>query len=387
MRLVSRRVVVCTAVGLVVAGTWAAGVGLARQKAAASMATAANAFLATLTPEQRQKATYPLVSEEWTRWHFVPTTQFPRNGLPFGEMTDVQRKSAHDLMRVSLSQAGYATATTIIRLEDPLKAIEAEAAAARAKAEGAAAAGGAPAAPGATQGAARRGGGRGTPMVRDPNLYYFTVFGTPSGKAGWGWRVEGHHLSLRFAVDNGKMHVTSTPQFLGANPATVPQGYPMAGTRVLAAQEDLGRTLVLALDAKQQAVALVAATPRNDIQSATAIKVDPLQPVGLPATDMTPAQRGMLMRIVESYSSVMPADIAADRLAKIKTAGPDKLTFAWAGSTEKGQRYHYQVQGPTFVIEHNNTQNNGNHIHSVWRDFNGDFGRDLLAEHMAAVAH
>jgi len=379
MRLVSRRVVVCTAVGLVVAGTWAAGVGLARQKAAASMATAANAFLSTLTPEQRQKATYPLVSEEWTRWHFVPTTQFPRNGLPFGEMTDAQRQRAHDLMKASLSQAGYATATTIIQLEDPLKAIEAEAAAARAKAA-------ATAPPGGAQGGARRGGGRG-PMVRDPNLYYFTVFGNPSAKASWGWRVEGHHLSLRFAVDNGKMQVTSTPQFLGANPANVPQGYPMAGTRALAAQEDLGRTLVLALDAKQQAVALVAATARNDVQSATAIKVDPLQPVGLAATDMTAAQRDMLMRIIESYSSVMPADIAADRLAKIKTSGTEKLTFAWAGSTDKGRQYHYQVQGPTFVIEHNNTQNNGNHVHSVWRDFNGDFGRDVLAEHMAMFRH
>jgi hypothetical protein len=138
---------------------------------------------------------------------------------------------------------------------------------------------------------------------------------------------------------------------------------------------------------KQRGVALVAPTPRNDIQSATAIRVNPLEPVGLPATDMTSSQRQMLMRVIESYSSVMPADIAADRLAKIKAAGLEKLTFAWAGSTEKGQRYHYQVQGPTFVIEHNSTQNNGNHIHSVWRDFNGDFGRDLLAEHRAMVAH
>jgi hypothetical protein len=161
----------------------------------------------------------------------------------------------------------------------------------------------------------------------------------------------------------------------------------MAGTRALAAQEDLARTLVAALNAKQQAVALVAPTPRNDVQSGTAVRVDPLQPAGLAATEMTPAQREMLWRIIESYSAVMPADIAADRLAKIKTAGTEKLTFAWAGSTEKGQRYHYQVQGPTFVIEHNNTQNNGNHIHSVWRDFNGDFGRDLLAEHMAALPH
>ena len=378
MGLLSRRVVVCTAAGLVVAGTWAGAIAVAQQRAAAGIAKAATAFLSTLSDEQRQKASFPLASEEWTRWHFVPTTSFPRNGLPLAEMSDAQRQRALDLMRASLSQAGYTTATTIIQLETPLKAIEAEAAAARARA----------AAPGAdAQGGARRGGGRGTPMVRDPNLYYFSIFGSPAAQTGWGWRVEGHHLSLRFAVDNGKMRVTSTPQFLGANPAQVPEGYAMAGTRVLAAQEDLGRALVQALDARQQAAALVAPTPRNDIQSATAVRVDPLQPAGLPATEMTAAQREMLWRVIESYSAVMPADVAADRLAKIKAAGTEKLTFAWAGSTEKGQRYHYQVQGPTFVIEHNNTQNNGNHIHSVWRDFNGDFGRDLLAEHMAALPH
>ena len=382
MGLLSRRVVVCTAAGLVVAGTWAGALALAQQRAAAAVATAATAFLSSLSDEQRQKASYPLVSEEWTRWHFVPTTSFPRNGLPLADMTDAQRERALDLMRASLSQAGYTTAMTIIQLETPLKAIEAAAAAARARA----AAPGADGQGGARQGA-RRGRGRGTPMVRDPNLYYFTVFGSPAAQGGWGWRVEGHHLSLHFAVDNGKMRVTSTPQFLGANPAQVPEGYVMAGTRALAAQEDLGRALVLALDAKQQGVALIAPTPRNDVQSGTAVRVDTLQPVGLPGTDMTPAQREMLWRLIESYSAVMPADVAADRLAKIKAAGTETLTFAWAGSTEKGQRYHYQVQGPTFVIEHNNTQNNGNHVHSVWRDFNGDFGRDLLAEHLAMVAH
>ena len=102
---------------------------------------------------------------------------------------------------------------------------------------------------------------------------------------------------------------------------------------------------------------------------------------------MTASQRAMLMKIIDAYANVMPADVAADRLAKIKAAGIEKITFAWSGATEKGQRHHYQIQGPTFLIEHNNTQNNGNHVHSVWRDFNGDFGRDILAEHMAMFRH
>jgi hypothetical protein len=382
MRLVSRRVVISTIAGLVIVGSWAGAVGYARQKAASSMATAANAFLTGLTPEQRQKATYPLVSEEWTRWHFIPTNGFPRNGLPFAEMTDEQRKRAHDLMRASLSAAGYTTATSIMQLEVPLKAIETAAAAARA-----AAAGPAPAAPAAGgQGGAARGG-RGGGQTRDPNLYYFTVFGNPTAKGSWGWRAEGHHLSLHFAIDNLKMQVTSTPQFMGTNPAQVPEGYAMAGTRVLGAQEDLARALVMALNDKQRGVALVSPKPGGDIKTATTVRVSAQEPAGLVASEMTAAQREMLMRIIESYSSVMPPDVAANRLAKIKAAGTEKLTFAWAGSTDKGQQYHYQVQGPTFVIEHNNTQNNGNHIHSVWRDFNGDFGRDLLAEHMAALPH
>jgi hypothetical protein len=102
---------------------------------------------------------------------------------------------------------------------------------------------------------------------------------------------------------------------------------------------------------------------------------------------MTASQRELLIKIVDAYLAMAHPEVAADRMAKMKAAGLEKITFAWAGPVEKGLRYHYRVQGPTFLLEHNNTQNNGNHMHSVWRDFNGDFGRDLIAEHMAAVVH
>ena len=232
------------------------------------------------------------------------------------------------------------------------------------------------------------GGGGGAPIVRDPELYYFTVFGDPSAKGQWGWRVEGHHVSLRFAVDNGRMQVSSTPQFLGSNPAEVPYGYgPYTGLRVLAAQEDLARALITSLDAKAKAVAIIGDTPRGDVASSTTVKLESPEAVGLAAAAMTASQRAMLMKVIDVYANVMPADVAADRLAKFKAAGIEKIKFAWSGATEKGQRHHYQIQGPTFLIEHNNTQNNGNHVHSVWRDFNGDFGRDILAEHMAMFRH
>jgi hypothetical protein len=414
MRVLSRRVVVSLLVCAVMIGLLAVAPGIARQRAAAGMATAAGKFLSSLTPEQRQKASYPISNEEWVRWHFIPASMFPRNGLPWKEMNQTQRAAAHDLMKASLSQSGFMTATSIMQLENVLREMEGPgrlagappaAAAAPAAPAPAAAPNPAPAAaPGAGAPAAgdgaragggggRRGGGGGgggggAPIIRDPELYYFTVFGDP-GTGQWGWRVEGHHVSLRFAVDGGKMQVSSTPQFLGSNPAEVPYGYgPYTGLRVLANQEDLGRTLVTSLDAKAKAVAMIGDTPRGDIASSTTTKLDATQAaVGLAAADMTASQRATLMKIIDAYANVMPADVAADRLAKIKAAGIEKIKFGWQGSTEKGQRHHYQIQGPTFLIEHNNTQNNGNHVHSVWRDFNGDFGRDILAEHMAMFRH
>jgi hypothetical protein len=404
---ISSRVAANTALLVTMGVALSIAPAVARQRAAAAMAKAANEFVSSLTDDQRTKAVHPITSEEWTRWNFIPASMFPRNGISFKELNQTQRQRAHDLMKASLSQTGYLTAAAVMQLENVLREIEGPSASAGAPPALAPAAPSTPAAAPAAdpaageRGAARgeggqrggrggRGGGgdgAGAPIIRDPELYYLTVFGDPSAKSAWGWRLEGHHVSLRFAIDNGRLLVSSTPQFLGSNPAEVPYGYgPYTGLRVLAAQEDAARTLVMALDAKRQAIAIVAPNPRG-FASGTTVKFDPQSPVGLPMSQMTSAQRDMLMKLIDSYASIMPADIAAARLGKIKTAGTDTIMFAWSGSTEKGRQYQYQVQGPTFLIEHNNTQNNGNHIHAVWRDFNGDFGRDVLAEHMAAVPH
>jgi len=379
--------------------------GIARQRAAATMAKAANEFVSSLTAEQRAKAVHPLASPEWTRWNFFPASIYPRNSHSFQELNQAQRQLAHDLMKAGLSQSGYTTAASVMQLENVLREMEGPSATAGAppapapQAAAPAAAADQPAGTGAGargeggqrgggRGAGRGGdGGGGAPVVRDPELYYLTVFGDPSATAAWGWRLEGHHVSLRFAIDNGRMLVSSTPQFLGANPAEVPYGYgPNTGLRVLAAQEDAARALLRALDSKAQAIALVAPKPRG-FASGTTVKFDPQTPIGLAAAQMSAKHRDMLMKLIDSYASIMPPDIAAERMARIKAAGIDKIMFAWSGAIEKGQQYQYQVQGPTFLIEHNNTQNNGNHIHAVWRDFNGDFGRDVLAEHMAALPH
>jgi hypothetical protein len=335
------------------------GVVRGAEKSAATMASAANTLLAGLTPEQRQKAAFAFESDERLKWHFIPTEMFARNGLTIGDMTEAQRRLAHGLLQAGLSQRGYLTATAIMDLETVLNAIEA---AGRAG-----------------------GGGRGTALVRDPVRYFFSVFGAPSPRGAWGWRVEGHHVSLSFTVVNGNL-VASSPAFFGSNPAEVQDG-PKKGLRILGAQEDSARALLMALDDSQRGKALVAAAAPNDISTMNTLDIKPLSPAGITADALSPAQRQMLMAIVDAYASAMAADVAAERLDKIRKAGVEKISFAWAGEAERGRRHYYRVQGPTFLIEYDNTQNNANHVHSVWRDFEGDFGRDLLREHLRAVAH
>jgi hypothetical protein len=162
---------------------------------------------------------------------------------------------------------------------------------------------------------------------------------------------------------------------------------PEKGKRVLAPLEDLGRAVVMSLDEGQRKAAVFEGVAPGDILTMNKNDISPLAPAGVAASAMTADQRAGLMRLVEAYTSVVADDLAADRMARLKTAGVEKITFAWAGPVEKGAKHYYRVQGPTFLIEYDNTQNDGNHIHAVWRDFQGDFGRDLLREHLQQYAH
>jgi hypothetical protein len=335
---------------------WLSALGAA-DRSPGLMADAATRFLASLTPEQRQQATFAFDSTEREHWGFVPSEMFPRNGLILGAMSDAQRKLAHELLRSGLSQRGYLTATSIMDLETLLRGIEE-----------------------AARAAAPQGRGNATPMVRDPLKYFFSVFGTPAARGTWGWRVEGHHVSLNFTIVNGSI-VASAPAFFGSNPAEVREG-PQKGLRILAAAEDSARALLMALDDTQRAKAVTSSTAPNDIATMNTVKIDPLAPAGIAHSELRPNQREMLMKVIDAYVSPMTSDVAADRMARLKKAGLDTIRFAWAGEAERGKRHYYRVQGPTFLIEYDNTQNNANHIHSVWRDFQGDFGRDLLREHL-----
>jgi hypothetical protein len=328
------------------------GAAAASEKSAPAMASAAGRFLGALTPEQRQQAAFAFDAAERTNWHYIPRE---RKGLPLKQMNDDQRRLARDLLRSGLSQRGYLTATSIMDLETILGDLEQR-----------------------INSPERR-------IVRDPELYFFSVFGTPSGRDPWGWRVEGHHISLNFTVANGTT-VASTPSFFGTNPAEVPDG-PKRGMRILAQEEDAGRALLLALDDARRAKATINTTAPNDIVTTNSVKIDPVAPAGVAAAEMAPSERDLLMKLVDVYTSQMPGDVAADRMARIRKAGVDKIAFAWAGGTAHGQKHYYRLQGPTFLVEYDNTQNDANHIHSVWREFDGDFGRDLLREHVKSVAH
>ncbi len=311
-----------------------------RIHSAAIITDTAKQFLASLTPEQRAKATFRFEDAERMNWHFIPRE---RKGLPFREMAPEQKHLAHALLSAGLSQRGYVKATTIMSLETVLRELE-----------------------------------HATEEYRNPEKYYFSIFGEPSEKGVWGYRVEGHHVSLNYTLVNGT--VKSTPSFFGANPAEVRQG-PRAGLRVLAGEEDRGRELLASLTPDQKRVAIVDKEAYKDILTAASRKAALKgQPSGLAAGKMNAQQREMLNALVEEYARSFPDAIADARLEELKRAGGD-LYFAWAGAEQRGGPHYYRVQAPTFLIEYDNTQNNANHIHSVWRDYNGDFGEDLLKEH------
>ena len=202
--------------------------------------------------------------------------------------------------------------------------------------------------------------------------------------AAWGWRFEGHHLSLNFTLAGDRL-VVDTPSFLGANPATVASGA-RAGLRVLAAEEDMARALLGMLDEAQRRTAVFDTRTYGDIVTTNAADVDPLQPVGIAASQLSDGQREQLMRLVEVYASTFEPALAQARLARVRAGDIGAIRFGWAGATEPGKPHYYRIQGPQFLIEYDASQNGGNHIHTVWRDFAGDFGRDLLRQHYRAAA-
>ena len=313
---------------------------------AQEMATEAEHFLGELKPEQRERAAFSFEDEERFNWHYIPRR---RAGVPFRDMTPAQRKLAHALMATGISRAGMVKAMNIMVLDQVLYEIQNQ------------------------------------NPTRDPDAYYFTVFGEPSGPTDWGWRVEGHHLSLNYTIRDGKV-VSSTPSFWGADPALVRSGR-HKGLRPLAKEEDWARSLLHSFQDNARQKAVDRGRAPRDIVTGTSRKADIGSPQGISVAEMDSEQAAALMRLIEEYAHRLRPELAAVELDQLRSAGVDKIHFLWAGGTESGKPHYYRIHGPTFLIEYDNVQDNANHIHTVWRDLRRDFGIDPLADHYAMSPH
>lgn len=294
---------------------------------AQDMATAANAFLNSLNAKARGKAAFVFSNSERFRWHWTTPDGFSRNGLPLNEMSAEQKTLALSLLRSGSSKSGAKKALEIMALQTELKS--------------------------------------------DPEDYYVSIFGTPGGAAPWGWRFEGHHLSRQFTVVGGKVAVT--PFFLGAWPTQT-----AAGARAMPREEDAARELIRALEGSARETALFQAASLTAHVTGNDAKVRPPEPVGILYSELKDAQRSLVMELIRTYLDVLPETLAKAGLERITVAGVDKIRFGWAGSLEPRQPHYYRLQGPTFLLEFDNSRNSGTHIHSVWRDYDQDFGYHLL---------
>ena len=316
--------------------------GLSNTPDEEKLTAAAQHLLDLLEDTQQEAATYPLDDDERYNWHFTPRE---RQGVPLKNMSEDQQEAALQLMKICLSDAGYESAQNIRELENVLRYVENRP-------------------PDDTR--------------RDPMNYAFTIFGEPGSAQGWGWRVEGHHLSLNYtALDN--QIVSATPTFRGANPGNVPSG-PKKGWRVLQPEEDLGRELVKSLNEDQLSTAMITEEAYPEIVTDTKRYAVIGEAEGLLYSDMTSAQQDKVVQLLDLYYNVHRAEVAEAALGPIKE-DLDNVYFGWAGGLEFGDPHYYRIQGPTFVIEYDNTQNEANHIHTIIRDLKNDWGEDVLKEH------
>ncbi|WP_305790048.1 DUF3500 domain-containing protein [Symbioplanes lichenis] len=316
--------------------------------AAVQMVEAATAWLAALSSSQLSAARQPWPSSDRKRWYYTPVDH---GGLPLGQMSAPQQQAAMRLLSTGLSDAGYVTASTIIGLENVLDRSDNWP---------------------VTDARRRR---------RDPQLYWLRVFGEPSLTGPWSWRFGGHHVSVHNLVLDGRVQ-SSTPCFLGADPAAAPL---LGGhlLRPLGATEDLARDLLASLSPDQLPATIIDAVAPSDILSRNLSRVPDIGLAGIPGSALTPAQQDLLRALLGTFIDRIPPALAAAESAKFAGKLLDEVHFAWAGATEPGAPHYYRLQGPSLLAEYDNTQSNANHVHTVWRNPTNDFGDDVLARHLA----
>ncbi len=301
-------------------------------------------LLNSFNPEQKAKAIFALDDPKKEEWHFFPSTMFNREGLSIKEMNPSQKKLAHSVLKSLLSKSGYEKTIEIMELENVLRSF-----------------------------------GQDT-VMRDPEKYFISFYGDPMTDELWSMSFEGHHISLNFTISGEE--VMASPRFFGANPAMIPEG-PRKGERTLATEEDLGFDLINSMDSQQLEKAIFQEESFKEIVSGNLPEVNPMKPVGIKYSELNMDQQKQLIRIIDQYLSNMPGKVAIERRLKVMAEDLADLRFGWVGAKSLGVAHYYRIQAKTFLIEFDNSQNNANHIHTVWRDFEEDFGRDLIREHMA----
>ncbi len=318
-------------------------VGLSAQ----DLPTIANTFLSSLSKELQDQTLFALEDSERFNMNYVPIT---RRGVTFHDFNEVQKTAALKLLRASLGAEGYRKSKEIMELEKVLHIIEND----------------------------NRTMPDGRPR-RDPLNYHFCIFGQPSANEPWGWRFEGHHLSLNFTSTEGILS-SATPTFFGTNPGIV-RSTQYKGKEVLKKEATLGFALVNSMSKEQMKTVLFSNTAPNDIISLTKRKVGELENVGIPFSKLSESQKATFMELLELYMSNYEENFAQGFREKIKKSGIENLTFAWAGSLAPGKGHYFRIHGPTLLIEYDNTQNNANHVHTVVRDLTNDYGEDVLKLH------
>ncbi len=307
---------------------------------------ASKSFINSLNKDLKAEAMFPYESAERKSWFYTPV---PRKGLDFRKLSEAQKKMAMEILHASLSNRGEKTALAIMQLEGVLHVLEKM---------------------------------PDTSDRRDPQKYYFSFFGEPDAEKTWAWRIEGHHLSLNYASNEGKIS-SATPLFFGTNPAVVPAGMPMAeGTEVLKTETEMGFSFLASLNDEQHKLAKINEKAPADMVTANSALAVVNQKEGLPFNKMTKQQQKSLLKIVSHHVQRAPIGFAKELMLKMEGAGLEKLHFVWMGGEKRGEGHYYRIHNPVILIEYDCTQNNNNHVHSVVRDLTNDWGEDILGNHI-----
>ena len=316
---------------------------------AQELVATANHFIELLNDEQKVKALFPFDAEERYTFFFVPRND--RKGITFNELNAEQKIAAFSFIQSCLSAQTVKKVQQILQMETVLKEIEKR---------------------------------KENDNYRDTGKYYISIFGVPGAKNIWGWRLEGHHTSFHFSAANNKL-VSGTPSFLGSNPAIVQNG-PTKGLQILKEESDQGFAFLHSLTELQIQKATINSIAPDSIITSNHRVAMLANPQGIMYSELNAAQKQQLLKLINVYVHRYTKLFAEDLLKEIQQAGLDNLHFSWAGNTTEafGKAYYYSIQGPTVIIEFDNSQNNANHIHTVLRDLKHDFGGDDLLEHYHA---